>query len=52
MREAQERAAQVARASFSKLLALLASRTGDIASAEDALADALLSALETTSAAL
>ena len=47
MSEAQERAAQVARASFSKLLALLASRTGDIASAEDALADALLRALET-----
>jgi predicted RNA polymerase sigma factor len=36
-----------ARQSYGRLLALLASRTGDVASAEDALADAFAQALET-----
>jgi RNA polymerase sigma-70 factor, ECF subfamily len=46
MNEAEARAAHVARASYGRLLALLASRSGDIASAEDALADAFRLALE------
>ncbi|MEX0369560.1 MAG: sigma factor, partial [Tateyamaria sp.] len=41
------RAAHVARTAYGKLLATLAARTGDIAAAEDALADAFLSALRT-----
>ncbi|MCU1527191.1 MAG: DNA-directed polymerase sigma-70 factor, partial [Frondihabitans sp.] len=40
-------AATVARESYGRLLALLAAPTGDIASAEDALADAFESALTT-----
>ena len=43
----QARAAQVARASYGKLLAVLAKQTNDIASAEDALAEAFARALET-----
>jgi predicted RNA polymerase sigma factor len=39
------RAAEIARASYGRLLALLAARTGDIPSAEDALGDAFLQAL-------
>lgn len=39
------RAAQVARASYGRLLAIIAARTGDIELAEDALGDALLQAL-------
>jgi predicted RNA polymerase sigma factor len=41
------RAEQVARASYGRLLAILASRTGDIFAAEDALADAFERALRT-----
>jgi len=41
------RAALVARASYGKLLAVLSKTTGDIASAEDALAEAFARALET-----
>ncbi|MEO0701852.1 MAG: DUF6596 domain-containing protein [Pseudomonadota bacterium] len=41
------RAAEVARASYGKLLATMASRTGDIMAAEDALADAFARALAT-----
>jgi predicted RNA polymerase sigma factor len=41
-----ERAAHVARSSYGRLLAILASRSGDIATAEDALADAFRLALE------
>lgn len=41
----QARAAEVARASYGKLLAAIASRTGDIMAAEDALADAFTRAL-------
>ena len=41
------RAAEVARASYGKLVAILASRTRDIAAAEDALADAFAKALTT-----
>ncbi|HIT75343.1 MAG TPA: RNA polymerase subunit sigma-70 [Candidatus Avipropionibacterium avicola] len=43
--EASERAAQAARTSYGRLLALLAARTRDIAAAEDALADAFERAL-------
>ncbi|AOW12483.1 hypothetical protein LPB72_15585 [Hydrogenophaga crassostreae] len=43
----RERAAEVARASYGRLLAILASRCGDIAAAEDTLAEAFLRALET-----
>lgn len=43
---ASERITEVARASYGKLLAMLASRSGDIAAAEDALADAFARALE------
>ncbi len=46
MTEAYARAEQSARVSYGRLVALMASRTGDIAAAEDALADAFLSALE------
>ncbi|MEM9850840.1 MAG: DUF6596 domain-containing protein [Pseudomonadota bacterium] len=41
------RAADVARDAYGKLLAMLASRTGDIIAAEDALADAFVAALRT-----
>ena len=44
--EARARAESVARASYGRLLALLAAPRGDIAAAEDALADAFLKALE------
>ncbi len=44
---AHARAAQVARASYGRLVALLAARSGDIAGAEEALSDAFLAALET-----
>jgi RNA polymerase sigma-70 factor (ECF subfamily) len=44
MRKAAERAA---RASYGRLVALLAARTGDIAAAEDALSDAFAAALAT-----
>ncbi len=43
----QARAAEVARASYGKLLAVLAKQTSDIALAEDALAEAFARALET-----
>jgi RNA polymerase sigma-70 factor, ECF subfamily len=43
---AEERAARIARSSYGRLLAILASRSGDIALAEDALADAFRLALE------
>jgi RNA polymerase sigma-70 factor (ECF subfamily) len=45
--EAAARAAAVARASYGRLLAILAARTGDIARAEEALAEAFARALET-----
>jgi len=41
------RAEEVARASYGRLVALLAAPTGDIANAEDALADAFVQALKT-----
>jgi predicted RNA polymerase sigma factor len=44
---AQARAEQTARASYGRLLAVLAAPTGDIAAAEDALADAFERALST-----
>ncbi|WP_299919280.1 sigma-70 family RNA polymerase sigma factor [uncultured Roseobacter sp.] len=44
---AQARAEDVARAVYGKLIAMLANRTGDIIAAEDALADAFVSALKT-----
>ena len=44
---AQARAEDVARAAYGKLVAMLASRSGDIISAEDALADAFVAALKT-----
>lgn len=44
--EPQRTAEQAARASYGRLVALLASRSGDIAGAEDALADAFTKALE------
>lgn len=46
-RGARGSAELAARASYGRLLALIASRSGDIASAEDALADAFVSALRT-----
>lgn len=46
MVSANQRATEVARSSYSRLLALLAARTGDIMAAEDALADAFRKALE------
>ncbi len=45
--DTQARAEDVARAAYGKLIAMLASRTGDIISAEDALADAFVAALKT-----
>ena len=45
--DAHARAALVARASYGRLVALLAARNGDIAGAEEALSDAFLAALET-----
>lgn len=45
--DAQARAEDVARAAYGKLIAMLASRTGDIIAAEDALADAFVAALKT-----
>lgn len=45
--ETKARAEDVARAAYGKLIAMLASRTGDIIAAEDALADAFLAALKT-----
>ncbi len=44
---ARDAVAHIARASYGRLVAWLAARSGDIASAEDALADALARALET-----
>ncbi len=44
---ANTRAALVARASYGRLVAILAARNGDIAGAEEALSDAFVSALET-----
>ena len=46
MTTAQARAEEVARASYGKLLAILAAGSSDIARAEDALADAFRTALE------
>lgn len=43
--DAAARAAQAARTSYGRLLAMLASRSGDLAGAEDALADAFAAAL-------
>lgn len=45
--EAHARAALAARVSYGRLVALLAARNGDIAAAEEQLAEAFLSALET-----
>lgn len=45
--ETQARAEDVARAAYGKLVAMLASRTGDIIAAEDALGDAFVAALTT-----
>ncbi len=45
-RAATDRAADVARASYGRLLAVLAARSGDILTAEDALSDAFRLALE------
>jgi RNA polymerase sigma-70 factor, ECF subfamily len=45
--DSSARAAQVARASYGRLVALLAARSGDIAAAEESLSDAFLAALET-----
>lgn len=47
MTDASVRAAEIARTSYGRLLALLAARTRDIAGAEDALAEAFASALVT-----
>lgn len=47
MIDAKARAAEVARASYGRLLAILSARSGDIIAAEDALADAFRLALET-----
>ena len=47
MEAASTRAAQVARDSYGRLLALLSARLGDIARAEEALAEAFAVALET-----
>ena len=41
MSDAKARAAEVARASYGRLLAILSARSGDIIAAEDALADAV-----------
>ena len=45
--DAQARAVDVARAAYGKLIAMLASKTGDIIAAEDTLADAFVAALKT-----
>ncbi len=45
--DAKARAEDVARAAYGKLIAMLASKTGDIIAAEDALADAFVAALKT-----
>ncbi|MEL6646131.1 MAG: DUF6596 domain-containing protein [Pseudomonadota bacterium] len=45
--DAPARAEDVARAAYGKLVAMLASRSGDIMAAEDALSDAFLAALKT-----
>lgn len=45
--QAQARAEDVARAAYGKLIAMLASKTGDIIAAEDALADAFVASLKT-----
>ena len=45
--QARARAEDVARAAYGKLIAMLASKTGDIIAAEDALADAFVAALRT-----
>ncbi|MEL6683571.1 MAG: DUF6596 domain-containing protein [Pseudomonadota bacterium] len=45
--DAQARAEDVARATYGKLVAMLACKTGDIIAAEDALADAFVAALKT-----
>lgn len=45
--ETEARAEDVARAAYGKLIAMLASKTGDIIAAEDALADAFVAALKT-----
>ncbi len=45
--DTKARAEDVARAAYGKLIAMLASKTGDIISAEDALADAFVAALKT-----
>lgn len=45
--EARKAAEQAARASYGRLVAILSTRSGDIAGAEDALADAFAKALET-----
>jgi RNA polymerase sigma-70 factor, ECF subfamily len=45
--DASARAAQVARVTYGRLVALLAARNGDIAGAEDSLSDAFLAALQT-----
>ncbi|MEO0544478.1 MAG: DUF6596 domain-containing protein [Pseudomonadota bacterium] len=45
--QAKARAEHVARAAYGRLIAILAKRSGDIAAAEDALADAFAQALET-----
>ena len=45
--DVQARAEDVARAAYGKLIAMLASKTGDIIAAEDALADAFVAALKT-----
>lgn len=47
MKDARAIAEETARASYGRLLAWLSSRSGDVASAEDALADAFRAALET-----
>ena len=47
MEEARVIADETARASYGRLLAWLAARTGDVAAAEDALADAFRAAVET-----
>ena len=46
-KQAQARAEDVARAAYGKLIAMLASRSGDLIAAEDALADAFVAALKT-----
>ena len=46
MNEARAIAEETARASYGRLLAWLCARTGDVAAAEDALAEAFRAALE------